>query len=159
MFYQKIKVNNILPNFSLPIHPQLVHFPIAFLLLGGCLLLIHLYNSKENVRKLGISCIVIGWIFMIPTIVAGLWEASKLKDGSRMDQVADQHTTAAFVTWVLFSAILFILFKYRNQKTETKLRVILSVLLFMALIALNWTSNLGGKLVYEMGVGVQEIVR
>jgi uncharacterized membrane protein len=139
---------------SLPIHPQLVHFPIALFLLGGIATLIFLWRGKASLRIGGFSSLVAGWLLMLPTVVAGLIEASRLEDGTAADRLADRHTLFAFSAWFIFSFVIFLLIKWRRRIDERNLRILLAGLILIGFIGLLITSNLGGRLVYEMGVGV-----
>ena len=144
---------------SLPIHPQLVHFPIALFLLGSLSILVYLWKNNARFYDWGFKSLVAGWLLMIPTVTAGLIEASRLEDGTTADQLADKHTLAGFLVWTIFSMVIFLLIKWRKRMDVKKARVCLVILILLGVTAIIITSNFGGRLVYHMGVGVQEIVR
>jgi uncharacterized membrane protein len=67
--------------------------------------------------------------------------------------VADQHTTAIFVMWGLFGLALYFQYRWRSDMTPRR-QWLLSALVVVASIVLVIASHLGGRLVYEFGVGV-----
>jgi uncharacterized membrane protein len=140
--------------FSLPLHPTLVHFPIALLLIGAMLSLIALWRWREHLQDVAFWALLSGWLLTLPAIISGLIDKNDLQADSVANQVADQHTTAIFVMWGLFGLALYFQYRWRSDMTSGQ-RWMLTGLFVIASIVLVFAGHLGGRLVYELGVGVQ----
>ena len=140
--------------FSLPLHPTLVHFPIALLQIGALLSLISIWRWRERLQDIAFLALLTGWVLTLPAIISGLIDKNDLQAESLANQVADQHTTAIFVMWGLFGLALYLQYRWRSDMTSGR-RWVLTALLVIASVVLVVASHLGGRLVYELGVGVQ----
>jgi len=140
--------------FSLPLHPTLVHYPIALLMIGAFLSLISTWRWRERLQDIAFWSLLSGWVLTLPAIITGLIDKNDLQAESLANQVADQHTTAIFVMWGLFGLALYFQYRWRTDRTSVQ-RWILTALLVIASIVLIYAGHLGGRLVYELGVGVQ----
>lgn len=140
--------------FSLPLHPTLVHYPIALLMIGAFLSLISTWRWRERLQDIAFWSLLSGWVLTLPAIITGLIDKNDLQVDSLANQVADQHTTAIFVMWGLFGLVLYFQYRWRTDRTSVQ-RWILTALLVIASIILVYGGHLGGRLVYELGVGVQ----
>ncbi len=141
--------------FSLPLHPSLVHFPLALLFLGAIASLVYEWKPYTWLKSWGFVSLLIGWILSVPAMITGLIDKSGIEIGTSADQVADQHTTAILLSWVLYGLALY--WQYRWQKDESwpRRRWQWALLLIAASAILLIAGHLGGRLVYEMHVGVQ----
>ncbi len=139
---------------TLPLHPRLVHFPIALLLVGAAALLVYEWRPFPWLKGWGFLCLMAGWLLTIPAIVTGLIDKSGLEPNSAANQVANLHTTLIFVAWGLYGLGLYWAYLWRDAITPRR-RWQLTALLVVATLVLVVAGDLGGRLVYEFGVRVQ----
>lgn len=140
-----------------PLHPMLVHFPIACWSLATLVDLISMvyrisHNSAEWLAGL---LIVAGLVLAIPAMIAGLMDMIKIKPQSPALKIVNQHMTFVMVTWLLYSLSLYLRMNGTAISAPSLLAVAVSLL---ALVCLGITGWLGGKMVYELGVGVKSAV-
>lgn len=137
---------------SHPIHPLLVHFPIAawfFATIGDIASLF----LGEQVGWFAGVLLVIGTITALFAMVAGLIELAKIDPQSAAMQIANQHMVLALISWSLYTVSLFLRLEGTTLTQPTILAVIFSVIGLLFL----WAAGLkGGKLVYEYGIGIQK---
>ncbi len=135
-----------------PIHPLLVHFPIAawFFATIGDIASIFL---GEQVGWFAGVLLVIGIITALFAMVAGLIELGKIDTQSVAMQLANQHMVLAMISWSLYTVSLFLRLDGTSLTQPSIVAIILSV---VGLVFLWAAGSKGGKLVYEYGVGVQK---
>ena len=139
--------------FSIPLHPRLVHFPIALLVLGALALLWALWRDEDNARRWGQISLLLGWLLTIPALITGLIDKAQLPADSPVAALADRHTTAIFAMWILYGLTLY--WHMRWQATlQTRQRWLLMGLLLVASAVLLLAGHWGGQLVYQFGAGV-----
>ena len=70
-------------NLLTHLHPAIVHFPIALLLLGSAIALVHLYHlagldPRIDLRRTAWFLIGLGWVAIVPVVLSGLLAQSPL---------------------------------------------------------------------------------
>jgi len=139
---------------SLPLHPRLVHFPIALLLAGSVAILVYEWRRYRWLAGWGFLALLAGWALTLPGIITGLIDKSALPPDSEANRVANLHTTAIFVMWAVYGLALYWGWLWREDMDKDGRRWKLAVLLILASVILLAAGDLGGRLVYELGVGV-----
>lgn len=136
-----------------PIHPALVHFPIACWTLAT----IGDYASiwwKGPVWWVAGLLLIIGTVAAIAAMISGLFELRKVTDENNALCVIDSHVLLALLTWALYAASLGLRIDKFQLSAPGPLELTLSGLAFISLFGAGWY---GGKLVYESGVGVKKL--
>ncbi len=136
---------------SHPIHPILVHFPIAFwsfATLGDLLSL----KYGERLSDITGTCLILGTLMALIAMGGGLYDLLKIKSDNPAMKVLNQHLVFVVITWSLYAASLFLRIEEKALIQAGTLEVGLSVAGFICLCV---TGFLGGRLVYEYGVGVE----
>jgi len=133
-----------------PVHPALVHFPIACWTLGTLADLAALQYGAD-VSKLAMVLIIAGLVLAIPTMITGLLDISNIEKESPAQDVVMQHLTFVLITWCLYGASLFV--RLRPMENAEFISIVLSTGGFVTLGITGWY---GAKLVYEHGVGVNK---
>ncbi|NOX63903.1 MAG: DUF2231 domain-containing protein [Chloroflexi bacterium] len=139
---------------DLPLHPRLVHFPIALLLVGSVTVVIFLWKPRPRLENMGFISLLLGVILTLPAIITGLIDRSPIEPGSPADQIANLHTTAMFIMWGLYGLAVYFRYMWRDQLDQPRRRWQLTLLLILAAIALLVAADFGGQLVYQYGIGV-----
>ena len=138
----------------MPLHARLVHFPIALLLVGALAAILYEWRHTPWLKGWGFIAMLVGWVLTIPAIITGLIDKSDLVQGSTADRLADLHTTTMFAMWALFGVALYWQYIWRDDMTKGRRRWLWLAVLTLASLALLLAGHLGGRLVYELGVGI-----
>jgi len=133
---------------SHPIHPALVHFPIACWSLGTIADVAGIYFGKE-ISDMATHLVVTGLVVSIPTIFAGALDLKNVKQESIAQNIVMNHITYVIIAWMFYAATLFT--RLKSSGDLFSISMALSVGGFVCLVIAGWY---GGKLVYEHGVGV-----
>ncbi|WP_391207090.1 DUF2231 domain-containing protein [Psychrobacillus sp. L4] len=146
----------------MPLHPLIVHFPIALLVLGGIIEIVNVFLKSDFWNKVGTVLIIIGVITGVFSLLTGDGAESFAFDhwGRSVHDIIELHSLLANISVIIFGllAVIKILFKHPNTKFQILKNIpvrkglitALVVLLSIAGIAtLATTGHLGGKIVYE----------
>jgi uncharacterized membrane protein len=150
------------------IHPLIVHFPIALLLIAPLFIVIGvLQKSKSSFPFLLVALILMALGTASTFVAASSGEAAgQLVDKApAVKAVLEQHEELAEITEIAFSAltlifaaILFVprlLRRERNYVISTMLPLVFLVFYATGAISLMNTAHQGGRLVHELGVKAQ----
>jgi uncharacterized membrane protein len=133
-----------------PLHPALVHFPVACWSLATLADLAGLYRTQWPLWQLAGAMLVVGCLAGLAAAAAGLAELLKLSPDSPAAADANRHMLLALVAWSLYAASLLLRLEDRIPREPGVLALAASVAGFLALLAAGW---MGGRLVYLHGVG------
>lgn len=133
-----------------PIHPMLVHFPVATWFLSTIGDVIGLFTNEQVSWMAGVL-LVIGTITALLAMVTGLLELGKIDQQSPAMKIANQHMMLMMTSWSFYAISLFLRLDGTRLGQPDILAVAMSVAGFIILCIAGW---LGGKLVYEYGTGV-----
>ena len=130
------------------LHPALVHFPIAWLIL---LLLVEMSTYvfpliKEN--KIGFATLILSVMSFIPAIASGLANASHLPpEDESLIQTMSQHRNFMFITFfVIIIALIFRMVKKNSLSGFSKW--IYLILIITAATIMTFSADIGGQMVY-----------
>lgn len=143
----------------MPLHPQLVHFPIACATLAALLQLSAVIFRRPSltlsaVLTLGIGAIMagIGAIMAIAAAVTGTAQEEVVGQLPGIHDSLELHETLGNITtWVMGLGSLVII--YLHLKGKLPPWGFLVVLIALAILV-QVTGHHGGKLVYQFGAGV-----
>ncbi len=138
------------------IHPIIVHFPIAFLLM---FFLIDLFGSlfkQQHWRQFSTGLLYLGTIAAAAAVAAGLAAKSSVEHGESVHLIMERHETMGIS--VLCLAVLLSLWRLLSKETITGLSNILYLSLSTVLIGLMIIgADLGSLMVYKYGVAVEAV--
>ena len=135
-----------------PIHPMLVHFPIACWSLATLADLVSLLYGEPYGWLAGVLMLA-GLLLAMPAMLAGLMDMTKIEAHSRAIDIVNQHMIVVIMSWSLYALSLFARTEGTTINTPDFIAIALSLLGFIFLGAAGW---LGGKMVYELGIGVDQ---
>ncbi len=136
-----------------PLHPRFVHFPIALSLVGVLFVVLGMLRRREAWIGYGRISLLLGWLGVLAAVVTGLIDQAAAPQDATVTAIIDQHVTAGIA--LLIAAGLAIYWPLRNRNLWSSPArwgyVALLVVIVLLVLVEGW---LGGKLVYEFGVGV-----
>ena len=150
-------------------HPLLVHFPVAFLLLGSSLwiisMIIHPVAKVEittAMRRSASAVIFIGLLFGIGALKTGELAEDVINQVICDPTITHDHDDWAHWTMALFAAGLafagvtefFSAARRWSSSYTTSCRAMTTLTFIAGMACLTWTGHLGGRLVYEQGAAV-----
>ena len=139
---------------GLPLHPFLVHFPIAFLSIGALAAILFRLWPHQQGESWGVYSLLVGWLLTIPALITGLIDKSALPADSPANQLANTHTTGMIAMWAIFGLALYVYYLGRKRGGLSGYQQWAWYgLLVLGLVVLILAGHGGARLVYELGVG------
>jgi len=135
------------------LHPPMVHFAVALLVLGGLCEAWGILGGKDRYERFGGVIVLLGTVCLIPTVATGLLAAKTL---GAPEGVADDLTLHERVGFAIFG--LFVLGAFAKAWVGGTLtgraRAVYAIFLLLGVGLVIYGASLGGHLVYRHGVGV-----
>lgn len=131
-----------------PLHPALVHFPIACWTLATFTDFASLWLG-ESAWQWSAGLLAVGCIMALAAMTAGLVELSRIPDGPALRDTY-WHMGLMLTAFVLFTARLVAGLHDLQPQAPGSLALFLDAIGFITLAAGGW---LGGRLVYGHGIG------
>lgn len=138
-----------------PIHPMVVHYPIALLSVSVLLDFLAMRWRPEELRAASLYTLVLGLAGALVSILTGaIAEEAVEHSGVVPEWVLEIHETLGFATFWMFAGLLGLRVAERLGWIQERrfLRVILGV---GAVVVMFVASYYGGSLVYDYGAGVE----
>ena len=136
-----------------PLHPMLVHFPIALLFASVLFDILATWVKRETFRDGALWLLVLGLLGGIAAAITGDWAEEMAEQAGIAESLIDTHETFAVATLGIFGVLLLGRLLLRNQLT-TKTAIPYFLVAAIGLGTLSATGHFGGDLVYEHGAGV-----
>ncbi|MCE7914233.1 MAG: DUF2231 domain-containing protein [Nitrosomonas sp. PRO4] len=133
-----------------PIHPMLVHFPIATWFLATIADIASLFTNEQIGWVAGVL-LVVGTITALLAMTTGLIELGKIDQNSPAIKIANQHMILILISWSCYAVSLFLRLNGTQLEQPGLIAISLSIAGFIFLCSAGW---MGGKLVYEYGIGI-----
>jgi uncharacterized membrane protein len=142
------------------IHPLVVAFPLAFLLLGSALrLAAYFVKTNESYASfMWFSRLILsmGLGFGILALITGEISHEYVHEMLCVHETIDQHEFFAYTAILLYGAGLLLDWR----KTENKpLKILCTLIYWIAPIFLILAGIYGGKLVFEQGIAVEKVCK
>jgi uncharacterized membrane protein len=136
-----------------PIHPALVHLPIAFVLLSFAADVVALITRRRSLRHVGWWAMVAALGTGALAIAAGYWDLSRVALSPETRDYAELHMKFGWALGLSLSVLTIWRWRIRQQarRTVTKPYALAALLVFALTIFQGW---FGGELVYAHGAGV-----
>jgi uncharacterized membrane protein len=135
---------------SHPLHPALVHFPIACWSLATAADVASLWFGKPAWMLAGVL-LVVGTLTALAAMATGFLELLKVDAEHPATRDLNRHMLLVMTAWCLYAASLLLRLQGMTLSQPDALDLGLSVAGFLTLGVAGW---FGGKLVYSHGVGV-----
>jgi len=133
-----------------PLHPMVVHFPIALFMTALGLEATSIIFKKESLHKSALYLYIIAAL-MTPFVVrTGLWEEARL---NLNHPVLYWHRT--FALWTMWSSLMSLpVLWFIKKECQRYFRIIFVVFLLVVVSFVSLAGYNGGRMVYEYGVGM-----
>ena len=148
-----------LPEWLPNIHPMIVHFPIAIVIIAVFFdLFSQIFPKKRWIRPAAISLYVLAAVFVLSAFLSGRAAADSVTLSLAANAVLNEHADLGTYSMWFFLVIGFIQIMLYWQKVEQRwLNVGLLVAAIGGVGLILETAEHGGELVYKHGVGVQAV--
>ncbi len=146
------------------LHPALVHFPIALLLLGSGLAVLQLYGwTRIDLRTTVWVLIGLGWLGGLAAVLSGLLAQANLPPDAPYRSVINWHIGTGLALLLVYGVLLYQAWmgrpgrgkRSRDLLAEPGGRLWVSALLAVGVVLIFATGWNGGLLVYEWAVNVK----
>ncbi len=138
------------------LHPMIVHFPIALLIVGFAFDVVSLFVRKEIFTKAGLYLLILGAAGAVAAFISGNYAGEGVAEGGSLQQAIARHEGAAELTlWILGAAVIVRLASIWIRKYERPLRWLGVLIFLIGALSVARTAHFGGQLVFSHAAGVQ----
>jgi uncharacterized membrane protein len=135
-------------------HPMLVHFPIALLIVGFLFDVIGMFFKKEKcLSTTGLYLMILGTIGSIAAFLTGEYFTKEMT-GIAGEMKENHEVFAKFTMYTMIIASTFRIWIVVLKKSETFWKWIILVVYLIGAVSVGYTGFLGGKLVYNVMIGL-----
>ena len=138
----------------MPLHPALVHFPIALLSVSGVLYLLNAVRDSSFYAKTAYLMHQLGIFGLIIAIFSGLQAEPSEALPESVDAVLSLHEIMGYTAIWLYLMLLGWHF-LRKGKQRTPEKMAFAIVFILVTVVMLYGASMGGELVYEHGVGVE----
>lgn len=136
----------------MPLHPLVVHFPIALLLTATVIEIVNLFLKKDHLSKTATVLVVVGVLSGFVSLLTGdpAESFAFAKWGKGISDTVELHSLMATISVFLFLAVAVL--KLFGKKIKFNKNLIVALVLIFSIAGsttLAITGHLGGKIVYE----------
>lgn len=133
-------------------HPLVVHFPVALLLTASALDLLAIAARRPALRRIALWNLSLGTLGAGLAVLTGLRAAEVAKHSFEIWQVMELHRRLGITTLIL--SLMAVSWRLKQRDRLTARARLVTLALSLAMVGtLAWGAHLGGRLVYEFGVG------
>lgn len=137
------------------VHPYFIHFPIALLAVGLLWDILGVILKKESLLQAGWWALLFGTVSIIASVTTGLIAAKTVPHtGGAAHEIMEQHETLGLVVASIFVVLLLWRSLMRTKlPSKTLVLVVYMLITIGAVTTMLAGAHLGGRMVYEFGVG------
>lgn len=150
-------------DFFAHLHPEIVHFPIAFFLIYALLELIGTVLRKEFFSKAAHLFLFLGVLGAVAAVFTGNSAESaagllaKKSVSIPKGAIGEHENYATLTMWYFTGLLVFRTMYVLKKKFAGKIKYIFVILSLAGALLVFKTGQLGGRLVYKYGVGTDLI--
>lgn len=134
-----------------PLHPKLVHFPIALLCVAFVSELFSIFLKNEKFHQTSIHLYLFCALIIPFTLGSGLWEQMRFNLDHPL--IREHKLFALCLTGILMISLPIL--KIIHKKNATLYRKVFLFFLVLSTAIVLLTAHFGGNIVYGYGIGVQ----
>ena len=138
------------------LHPMILHFPIALLIVGFLFDVVALFYKQEQMSRIGFYLLVLGALGTIAALLSGENAGEGIVEQGLLKDAIEKHEHAAELTlWLVGVTAVARLVLVVLKKYTGVFKAAVLVLFLASVLSVARTGYYGGKLVYEHAAGVQ----
>jgi uncharacterized membrane protein len=138
------------------LHPMIIHFPIALLMVGFLADLSGIIYKKEFFIKAGLYLLILGTIGVIAAYFSGHLAGEGVEEAGTLKQALENHENAAELSlWLMVAAAIVRIIIVALKKYSGSLKYAALMLFLLGVLSIIRTGYYGGELVYKHAAGVQ----
>lgn len=138
------------------IHPMIVHFPIALLIVGFLADLVGVIVKKDFFSKAGFYLLILGTLGVIAAYISGNIAGDGVVEAGALGQALELHESAAVLSlWLMVGTALVRIAALILNKYTGIIKIFAFILFFIGVISIARTGYYGGELVFKHAAGVQ----
>lgn len=150
-------------NFLAEFHPEVVHFPIAFLIFYIILEIFGVFSKNDFISRVALVLLTAGIFTAVFAVLTGnqAEEVAEelLKKGYHFPkEILEDHNFYATITLWYFTGILILrIYTTVKKLLNTKIKYLFVGLALFGLFLVYETGKLGGEMVFQHGIGTDVI--
>lgn len=138
------------------LHPMIVHFPIALLIIAFLADLAGITLKREFFSRMGLILMVLGTLGVVAAYLSGDFAADGLTEAGPLKLAIEDHEGAAVLTlWIMVITTIVRLGMVAFRKYSGMVRWIPLALFLVGVASMARTGYYGGELVFKHAAGVQ----
>jgi uncharacterized membrane protein len=152
-----VNVLSIVPSWAPNLHPLVIHFPIALLIVAALADLLENVVGRPAWLATAVTALyVLGVAGALVACVSGQQAADTVLMSGMAHSIVEGHRTWALGTTFYFGVLVVVRLAlgFRGTPPVRVVRILLLAAAFAGVAGLQQTAERGGRLVYEYGVGV-----
>lgn len=144
-----------IPDWAPNIHPLIIHFPIALLLVAVFIDTVSIWFHRTWLYKSALMMYLFGTLAAITAYITGRIAADSVNPPFNAELTMSKHSDMALYTVLFFSiyTILRLILQKKIDPENKFLRLAALAVALAGIFLLIGTADLGGKLVFKYGVG------
>ncbi|MBI3123633.1 MAG: DUF2231 domain-containing protein [Ignavibacteriales bacterium] len=148
-------------EFLVNMHPVIIHFPIAFFVAYFLFEVAALVTKKDSLCKMAAIFLGAGVIFSLIAVLTGnqahevLKPVLKMKPSYIKEAIENHEQFATITLWFFFAILVLRVYLLIKKNLSPNWRFVFFVLALLGMYFVYQTGILGGKLVYDFGVGTK----
>lgn len=141
---------------AIHIHPMIVHFPIALLIVAFLFDVISLFIKEEFYSKAGFYLLILGTLGVIAAFFTGNLAGSGISESGKLKDVLETHEEAALISMsiMIIAAVVRIIFVWK-KKYYGVFKYVALTLILICVFSIARTGFYGGELVFKHAAGVR----
>ncbi len=145
----------LIPEWAPNIHPLIIHFPVALLLVAVFIDAVSIWIQKDWLYKSTLMMYLFGTLGAIAAYITGRIAADTVNPSFKAELTMSNQSYWNLSTVIVFSVytVLRLVFSIKLDPTNKIVRLAVLVIAVAGLYLLINTGDLGGKLVFKYGVG------
>jgi uncharacterized membrane protein len=138
------------------LHPMIIHFPIALLMVGFLADLSGIIFKKEFFTKAGFYLLILGTIGVIAAYFSGHIAGEGVEEAGTLKQALENHENAAILSlWLMAAASIVRIIIVSLKKYSGSFKFAALIIFLIGVLSIIRTGYYGGELVYKHAAGVQ----
>jgi uncharacterized membrane protein len=138
------------------IHPMIVHFPIALLIVGFLADIVGMIIKKDFFNKAGFYLLILGTLGVIAAYISGDYAGDGVVEAGSLGQALELHESAAMVSlWLMVGTALVRIGAVLLNKYNGIIKILAFILFFVGVLSIARTGYYGGELVFKHAAGVE----